>query len=98
MSTHGLRVDHGGLDAASQDLHAAVARIDDRLSRLEGELAPLRSDWVGDAQQAYHAAKATWDTAVTEMRDLLGQTSRTVQQSNVEYQAADARGAAAFDI
>ena len=58
MSFEGLRIDHGGLDTAAADLLAAVQGIDDRLNRLESELAPLRSDWVGNAQQAYAIARA----------------------------------------
>jgi 6 kDa early secretory antigenic target len=96
MSFDGLRVNHAGLDTAAQDLHATVREIDDRLNRLESELAPLRSDWVGSAQQAYAAAKSTWDAAILEMKDLLDHTSQMVQQSNAEYMAADRRGAAAF--
>ena len=91
-----LRVNHAGLDTASQALHATVKEIDDRLNRLETELAPLRSDWVGNAQQAYTTAKAKWDAAILEMKDLLDETSRNVQQSNAEYMAADRRGAASF--
>ena len=75
MSFDGLRVNHAGLDTAAQDLYATVKEIDDRLNRLESELAPLRSDWVGNAQQAYTTAKARWDAAILEMKDLLGQTA-----------------------
>ena len=96
MSFDGLRVNYAGLDTAAQDLHATVAEIGGRLDRLEGELAALRSDWVGDAQLAYAAAKARWDAAILEMRNLLEQTSRAVHQSNAEYRAADRRGAGSF--
>lgn len=96
MSMDGLRVNHAGLDTAAQDLYTAVKEIDDRMNRLESELAPLKSDWTGNAQASYHAAKAKWDTAIQEMRNLLDQTSQTVMQSNAEYKAADQRGAAAF--
>lgn len=98
MSLDGLRVNHAGLDTAAQDLYATVKEIDDRMNRLEGELAPLRSDWTGNAQSAYAGAKAKWDGAIQEMKDLLDQTSQTVYQSNADYKAADQRGAAAFDI
>jgi WXG100 family type VII secretion target len=83
---------------AAQDLGTMVKQIDDRLNRLESELAPLRSDWTGNAQQAYTAAKAKWDTAMQEMKDLLQQTSTTVTQSNADYMAADNRGARSFEI
>jgi ESAT-6 family protein len=98
MNLDGLRVNHAGLDMAAEDMYRTVKDIDDRLNRLEQELAPLRSDWTGAAQQSYTAAKAKWDGAIQEMRNLLDETSRTVQQSNAEYRAADQRGAASFDI
>lgn len=98
MSLDGLRVNHAGLDTAAEDMGRTVKDIDDRLNRLEQELAPLRSDWSGSAQQAYTAAKAKWDGAIQDMRNLLEETSRTVYQSNAEYKAADQRGAASFDI
>jgi early secretory antigenic target protein ESAT-6 len=98
MTMDGLRVNHAGLDQAADDLGQAVKRIDDRLNRLESELAPLRSDWTGNAQQAYTTAKAKWDNAMMEMKTLLAETSTAVTQSNQEYRAADQRGAASFDI
>lgn len=97
MTLDGLRVNHGGLDVASQDLHRAVREIDDRLNRLEAELEGLRSSWTGHAQEAYLRAKLTWDNAIAEMVQLLQDTSRTVAASNEDYRAADRRGAAAFD-
>lgn len=98
MTLDGLRVNHAGLDTAAEDMSRTVKEIDGRLNRLEQELAPLRGQWAGNAQQAYEAARARWDLAIKEMRDLLQETSRTVTQSNAEYRAADQRGAASFDI
>ena len=92
----GMRVDHAGLDQAADDLRRKAREIDQRLDRLESELPPLRSDWTGRAQEAYVQAKATWDAAMTEMRQLLDDTGRAVSASNAEYAAADARGAATF--
>ena len=98
MTLDGLRVNHAGLDSVADDLGQAVRRIDERLDRLESELAPLRTDWAGSAQQAYTTAKATWDRAMQEMKTLLQETSVTVSQSNAEYRAADQRGAASFGM
>lgn len=97
MDINGLRVVHPGLDRAADDLRTAVRRIDERLDRLEGELAPLRHDWSGDAQTAYTTAQATWDRALQEMRDVLDDTGRAVQVANADYRAADLRGARRFD-
>lgn len=98
MTLDGLRVNHGGLELASQDLQRAVREIDDRLNRLEGELEGLRSSWTGQAQEAYTRAKLTWDNAIQEMVQILQHTGRTVAMSNDDYRAADRRGAAAFDV
>ena len=96
MELDGLEVDHGGLDLVADDLRRIVDRIDARMDQLDHELAPLRSDWLGEAQQAYVAAKARWDGAIHEMRDLLRSTALQVAAANDEYRAADARGARSF--
>jgi early secretory antigenic target protein ESAT-6 len=93
----GLDVDHARLQRIADDLMSIVRAIDARMQALERELAPLRAGWVGDAQQAYAAAKARWDGAITEMWLLLHSTSEQVNRSDGEYQAADARGARSFD-
>lgn len=98
MELDALKVNHAGLDQAADDLLGIVNRIDARMSRLAQELAPLRSSWVGEAQEAYAAAQRRWDGAIGEMRDLLRSTSRQVAVSNADYRAADARGARAFDL
>lgn len=96
MDLDGFRVDHAGLDRAADDLLTVVNRIDARLQSLERDLAPLRTQWVGDAQRAYVLAQAHWDTAIREMRDQLRGTAHQVTLANDAYRAADARGARAF--
>lgn len=98
MELDGLKVAHGGLDQAADDLTRIVARIDARMQRLDAELEPLRSRWMGEAQRAYETAKARWDGAIHQMRDVLADTSLQVTRSNADYRAADARGARSFDF
>ncbi len=93
---HGLLVNHAALDQATTDIRAAVQAIGDRLDRLESELAPLRSDWSGQAQETYRVSKTRWDAAITQMRDLLNQTGLVVGQANAEYAHADRAAAATF--
>ena len=52
MELDGLKVNHAGLDQAADDLMSIVNKIDARMNHLEQELDPLRSSWIGDAQQA----------------------------------------------
>ncbi|HEX4472884.1 MAG TPA: WXG100 family type VII secretion target [Nocardioides sp.] len=98
MELDALKVNHAGLDQAADELMGVVTAIGARMARLEHELAPLRSSWIGEAQQSYAVAKQRWDAAISEMRDLLRSTSRQVTLSNADYRAADARGARAFEL
>jgi len=98
MTLDGIRVRHGALDQAAADMYQTVKAIDERMNNLESELEPLRSQWHGQAQESYRIAKAKWDWAIQEMRDLLDQSHQTVYQSNAEYMAADRRGAAQFEL
>jgi 6 kDa early secretory antigenic target len=98
MTFDGLWVDHQSLDATADDLMRGVDRIDERLQSLDRDLAPLRSQWVGAAHEAYLAAQSRWDAAIQEMRDLLSSTAAQVRRSNAAYAAADARAARAFDV
>ena len=96
MSFDGIKVQHGHLDAGAADVMKAAKDIEARLDQLESELNPLKSDWNGNAKMAYDQAKAKWDQAIYEMRDLLNDTHLQVTSSNDDYRAADRQGAALF--
>lgn len=94
-----LRVEHAGLDTAAQQMYAKVKQIDARLTQLETDLqSTMKGNWIGGSHDAYLVAKASWDWAMQEMKDLLDKSHQTVYQSNAEYMAADNRGADRFNI
>lgn len=94
----GLRVNHGALDAAAENMYRTVKKIDESLDNLENDIASKVATWSGDQQEAYRVSKAAWDWAMKEMRDLLDQSKQTVYNSNDEYMAADKRGAGRFQF
>ncbi|WP_238998344.1 WXG100 family type VII secretion target [Nocardioides limicola] len=96
MSFDGIKVDHGGLEGAAAQLMSTAQKIGGRLDQLDGELAPLKSDWDGNAKAQYQVAKTEWDGAMKDMMLLLQDVSRAVSSSNDEYRAADQRGAGRF--
>ncbi|MBM9461691.1 WXG100 family type VII secretion target [Nocardioides sp. zg-536] len=98
MSLDGLRVNHGELDAAAQNMYATVQKLDETLNNLENDIAPKVATWSGSQQEAYRVSKAAWDWAMQEMRDLLDKSHQSVYQSNADYMAADKRGAARFEF
>lgn len=98
MSLDGLRVNHGELEAAAQNMYATVQKLDETLNNLENDIAPKVATWSGDQQEQYRVSKAAWDWAMQEMRDLLDQSKETVYSSNAEYINADRRGASRFEF
>jgi len=87
-----LLVDHDGLDSASQDLKRASERLQAVLDGLNHELDARREQWSGSAQGAYLVARAQWDAALRDMRELLFAIGSAVDQANQAYRDADARG------
>jgi WXG100 family type VII secretion target len=75
-----------------------VDEIAARLEALERDLAPLADSWVGDAREAFVVAKHRWDAAITELHQVLHETSIQVTLANAEYRSADVRGARSFDL
>ncbi|WP_370288589.1 WXG100 family type VII secretion target [Nocardioides sp.] len=98
MSFDGLRVNHAELDAAAQNMYATVQKLDETLNNLESDIAPKVATWSGSQQESYRSAKAAWDRAMQEMRDLLAQSKQSVDDSNADYAAADRRGADRFSM
>jgi len=88
-----LKVDFGALEAAAADIMAGANQIESRLGQLESELAPLRADWTGAASESYQGAKAQWDSAIGDMKQLLADIGRAVTQSNADYQSTESRNA-----
>ncbi|MBZ5736054.1 WXG100 family type VII secretion target [Nocardioides sp. TRM66260-LWL] len=96
MTIDGIHVRHAGVAAGAADLARTVRRLEERLQRLEADLAPLRAGWDGEARSAYDAAKAAWDRAMDDLRALLAATGSAVATADAEYAAADRRGAGLF--
>lgn len=95
----GIRVNHGQLDAISDEIGAAVKAIDGRLDQMENAILKTAGEnWTGVARDAFEQSRAKWNTALTEMANLLNKTGAQVAISNTEYHAADVKGANALTI
>jgi early secretory antigenic target protein ESAT-6 len=91
-----LLVSQAALAQTADDLAATVAAMSARLTQLDQDLAPLRTDWIGSAQEAYLVAKAHWDAEVGQLSSALSAVRGAVMQSAAQYAEADRRGAAMF--
>lgn len=90
--TSQLLVNHAGLDAAAADLRQASDQLQARLDDLNRQLDSRRDQWSGSTQEAYLAARAQWDGALRDMRDLLAAIGTAVDDANTAYRQADLRG------
>lgn len=91
-----LVVNHAALDDSATTLARAVSAVEARLAQLDHDLAPLHSEWFGQAQQAWVLAHARWSAAEVEMRQILADLGVRVSAARVAYAEADAAGARAF--
>ena len=74
MNIDGLRVNHAGLDQAAEDMlpDGQGDRRPHEPARVRAR--PAQERLVRHAQHAYTTAKAKWDWAIQEMRDLLDES------------------------
>ena len=91
-----LKVNHGGLDLASTDLSTASQNLQKLIDDLESELNKRQQSWTGSAKDAYVPAKAQWNGAINDMRELLFDLGQAVDRSNQAYRAADMQGSKLF--
>ncbi len=91
-----ITVDHVALSHAAGDLARAVTASQERIERLAALLGPLHTQWYGQAQQAYLEARAVWETAQQQMRQVLAGLGTAVVEADQSYRAADLAGARAF--
>jgi WXG100 family type VII secretion target len=91
-----LLVSQSALAQTADDLAATVSAMAARLAQLDQELAPLRTEWIGSAQEAYVMAKARWDVEIERLSSSLSLVRLAVMQSAAQYAEADRRGAAMF--
>ena len=91
-----MLVDYGSMSNASSELARASQYISSDLEAMDGELKPTQSEWSGEAQTQYIAAKAEWTQSVTDMNQLLAQMGTHVETSSGDYGTADNQGAASF--
>jgi early secretory antigenic target protein ESAT-6 len=91
-----LRVTHGALDLASTDLNTASQNLQKLIDDLESELNKRQQSWTGTAKDAYIPAKAQWNGAISDMRQLLFDLGQAVDKSNQSYLQADLQGSKLF--
>lgn len=90
-----LKVNPDDLVSAAQALSVTAQRIDGRLDQLAAGSRVLRSQWIGDASNAFGARSTALDADARQHVVNLRSTAETVHRIAGEYQQADNDGARA---
>lgn len=91
-----LVVQFGQLAAASSSIQVAVNSLESQLGQLEQDAAPLVATWDGDARAAYDQRQAKWRQAAEDMKIMLGDIKRAVDESLADYQRTEKRATDLF--
>lgn len=83
----GYKMEFGTVEVAGTDLGTGANNIENKLTEMEEALRPLQADWTGSASEAYIRAKAQWNAALSEMKQLLSEISKQVIQDASDGQA-----------
>jgi WXG100 family type VII secretion target len=84
-----LTVEFESVESLAETLAAAAGRISEILSTLGAEVSSLRSQWTGDASDAYDSAHASWTKDLTQMTAMLDEVSAAVGTAHNRYRTAE---------
>jgi 6 kDa early secretory antigenic target len=84
------------LQETSAHIQATLGVLDSELARLEADAAPLVATWSGEARQAYQERQATWRQAAGQLKAMLGDIKRGLDESIADYQHTERRNTELF--
>ena len=91
-----LLVNFGALVQAGADIQKALNELQSQLGELERHAGPLVASWGGDAQVAYQERQRRWQSAATDLSEILRQIKIAVDDSVVDYQDTERRATQRF--
>lgn len=83
------RANFGHLQQGMTDFQQTHQAVQNTLDDLATELSKHLSQWEGDAQQAYHQAKARWDARAAHMATLIHSLGGVISTANDNYSGAE---------
>lgn len=94
--TVGIKVTPEQLSALSGQVARSAGGIEQQLGGLTQVLAPLGSDWAGQAHAQFSALWTEWHTAARNLNEALEGISRLLAQAGRAYASAESQIAATF--
>jgi len=84
------------LQNTAAQLQAGAANIESILSQLEGQVAPLQSEWQGVAQARFQELWAEWHRSSRGIQEALHGIAQLTQQAGASYQDTETSIASSF--
>ena len=91
-----LLVNFGALMQAGADIQKALNELQTQLGQLEKDAGPLVASWDGAAQMAYQERQRKWQTAATDLSEILRQIKIAVDESAADYQDTERKATQRF--
>ena len=91
-----LLVNFGALTQAGADIQKALNELQSQIGQLERDAGPLVASWDGDAQLAYQERQRRWQSAATDLSEILRQIKIAVDESAADYQDTERKATQRF--
>jgi WXG100 family type VII secretion target len=79
----------GALQQGEADFRQTYAATKQTLDELASDLERTLAEWQGDAQVAYHQAKAQWDAAAAHMATVMNALGGVIGTAHENYTGAE---------
>ncbi|MBO0878555.1 MAG: WXG100 family type VII secretion target [Pseudonocardia sp.] len=84
-----ILVTFGEIAAAQQNVASTAQRLNAQLDELKRFLAPMVATWTGQAAEDYQVKQRQWDTAATDLNQVLAQIGVALGHANEGYQQVE---------
>ena len=91
-----IKVTPEQLQEVAGQLNAGAAQIEGTLRQLNGNVAPLGSDWAGVAQTRFLALFNQWQRDGQGLHEALTGIARLMQQAAANYESTEQANASSF--
>ena len=88
-----ILVTFGEIANAQSSVSSTSQRINAQLEDLKRMLAPMVSEWQGQAATDYQAKQRQWDTSAADLNQVLSQISVALGHANEGYQQVESSNA-----
>ncbi len=84
------------LQSIAGQLNTGASNIESTLAQLEGQVAPLQSEWQGVAQARFQELWAEWHRSSRGIQEALHGISQLTQQAGSNYEQTETSIASSF--